>query len=162
MTPAQIILTYFISNLVAITFFFISLKWNHLARTLYAALFIWAAWLNWSVSHTNPAFYLNYSKYAIGLYRDFIMGSFFSNNITAVVSFIAVCQFLVGIGQLSGGIIFKVSCIGGIVFLIAISPLGFLAAFPSGLIWSAGLLALYRSPFDKNIFSNHLNKKVAL
>lgn len=162
MTPGQIILTYFISNLVAIIFFFISLKWNHLARTLYAALFIWAAWLNWSISHTNPTFYLNYSKYAVGLYRDFIAGPF-SNNITPIVSSIAVCQLFIGLGQLSGGIIFKVSCIGGIAFLIAISPLGILAAFPSGLIWSAGLLTLYRSPFDKNIFSKQItNKKVAL
>ena len=160
MTPAQIILTYFLSNLVAITFFFISLKWNHLARALYAALFLWAAWLNWSVSHTNPTFYLNYSKYAIGLYRDFIIGPF-SNNITPIVSFIAVCQLLIGFGQFAGGIIFKISCIGGIIFLVSISPLGVLAAFPSGLIWSAGLLALYRSPFDKNIFSSQFPSKVA-
>lgn len=161
MTTPQVILTYFVSNLVATTFFFISLKWNHLARVLYAALFFWAAWLNWSVSHTKPIFYLNYGKYAIGWYRDFINGPF-SNNITPIVSFIAVCQLLIGIGQLSGGIIFKASCIGGIVFLVAISPLGIAAAFPSGLIWSAGLFTLYRSPYHKNIFSKRFTDRVAL
>jgi hypothetical protein len=157
MTPSQIILTYFLSNLVAITFFFISLKWKILARALYAGLFMWAAWLNWSIAHTNPAFYLNYSKYALGWYRDFILGSF-SYYITPFVSFIAICQFFIGLGQLSGGIIFKISCIGGIIFLIAIAPLGFLSAFPSGLTWSAGLLVLYKSPFNKNIFSSQFNK----
>ena len=161
MTPAQIIVTYFVSNLVAITFFFITLKWNHLARALYAALFLWAAWLNWSVSHTNPTFYLNYSKYAIGMYRDFINGPF-SNNITLIVSVIAICQLMIGLGQFAGGVIFKMSCIGGIIFLVAISPLGALAAFPSGLIWSAGLLNLYKSPFNKNIFSTQFTSKVAL
>lgn len=153
MTPSQIILTYFLSNLVAITFFLISLKWNHLARLLYAGLFIWAAWMNWNVVHTNPSYYLNYSKYAIGLYQDFIAGAF-SNHITFIVSFIAICQLLIGLGQLTGGVLFKMSCIGGIVFLVAISPLGVLSAFPSGLIWAAGLFVLYKAPFNKNIFSN--------
>jgi hypothetical protein len=159
MTPAQIIVTYFLSNLVAIAFFFISLKWNHLCRGLYAGLFMWAAWMNWNVSHTNPDFYRNYSKYAIGYYRDFILGPF-SNHITPIVSFIAVCQLLIGAGQLAGGVIFKTSCIGAIIFLLAISPLGVLSAFPSGLIWSAGLIVLYKSPFNKNIFSNQFNTKV--
>jgi hypothetical protein len=159
MTAAQIILTYLISNLVAITFFFISIRWNHLARALYAGLFLWAAWMNWSVGHTNPSFYLNYGKYAIKFYSDFIRGPF-SNHITTIVSFIAVCQFLIALGQLAGGYIFKISCIAAIVFLLAISPLGVLSAFPSGLIWSAGLIRLYKSPYKKNIFSNHLSKKV--
>src|SRR5438105_6047279 len=106
MTPAQIILTYLLSNLIACAFFFISVKWNHLARALYAALFFWAAWLNWSVANTNPRFYLNYSRYAIGLYRDIINGPFL-NHITTIVSFIAFCQFLIGLGQLCGGIALK-------------------------------------------------------
>lgn len=161
MTPSQIILTYFLANLTAITFFFVSIKWNHFARLLYAALFLWAAWLNWSVSHNNPTFYLNYSKYALGFYRDFITGPF-SSHITTIVSSIAVGQFLIGIGQLFGGVIFKLSCIGGIIFLVAISPLGILSAFPADLIWAAGLYRLYRSPFDKNILSTQFsNKKVA-
>src|SRR4051812_39109600 len=158
MTPPQIILTYFLSNFVAIAFFFISLKWNRLARLLFAALFLWAAWLNWSVSHNNPSYYLNYSKYALGFVRDFINGPF-SNHITFIVSFIAICQLFIGLGQFFGGVIFKLSCMGGIIFLLAISSLGFLSGFPADLIWAAGLLELYKSPFNKNIFSNEFSNK---
>src|SRR5205085_11997602 len=99
MSTSQIIIAYIVSNLVAISFFTISLKWNHLARILFAALFILAGFKNWSIAHTNPGDYLSFSKYAVGLYHDIIIGPF-SNNITLIVSFIAVCQFLIGVGLL--------------------------------------------------------------
>ncbi|WP_018617496.1 hypothetical protein [Segetibacter koreensis] len=154
MNPAQILIAYFISNLVAITFFFISLKWKELARVLFAALFIWAAWTNWTGVRKTPDFYLGFSQYAIGFYRDIING-IFSNYITPIVSFIAVCQLFIGLGLLSRGVIFKIACLGGVIFLVAISPLGIASAFPSGIIWAAGLLVLYKYPFNKNIFHNN-------
>lgn len=156
MTGTQILVTYIISNLVAIAFLIISFKRKKLARILFAALFIWASYTNWNVANNNPAFYLNYSKYAVALYRDFILGPF-SNHITLVVSSIAICQLLIGCGLLWKGVILKASYIAGIIFLLAICPLGILSAFPSGLIWSAGLLVLYRHPFYKNIFSTKMS-----
>ncbi|MDB5246684.1 MAG: hypothetical protein JWQ40_1078 [Segetibacter sp.] len=155
MTQAQIIVTYIISNLVAITFFTVSLKWKQVARVLFAALFFWAAWTNWSVAQTNPDFYLNYSKYAISIYQDIIVGTFL-DHMKPIVSFIALCQLLIAIGLLYGGIFLKTACIGGIIFLVAISPLGIASAFPSGLIWSAGLFVLYKYPFHTNIFGKKL------
>ena len=151
MTGTQILLTYVISNLVAIAFLITSFKRKRLARILFAALFLWAAYTNWNVANSNPAYYLGYTKYALPWYRDFIIGPF-SNHITLIVSSIAICQLLIGCGLLWKGPILKTSYIGGITFLLAICPLGILSAFPSGLIWSAGLLVLYRHPYYKNIF----------
>lgn len=151
MTQAQIIVTYIISNIAAVTFLLITIYSNRLARTLFAALFISAGFINWIVVHTHPNDYLNYSKYAVGMYRDLIIGPF-QNYITPVVSFMAVCQVLVGLGLLYRGAILRTSCIVGSIFLVAISPLGIATAFPSGLIWAVGLYAIYREPFESNIF----------
>ena len=149
----QFILPYIISNLVALLLLFATFKWRHVARILFAILFIWAALANWRMAHNNPADYLSYSKYAIGFYKTIINGAF-ANNITPFVSFVAICQFLIGLGLLSKGIVFRTACIGAIIFLVAISPLGIGSAFPCGLILAAGLYKLAKHPFPKTIFNN--------
>lgn len=161
MTITQIIVTYIISNLFAILFLIASFKRKKLARILFAALFLWAAYTNWNVANSNPSYYLSYTKYAVPWYRDFIIGPF-SNHIALIVSSIAICQLLIGCGLLWNGIILKASYIAGIIFLLAICPLGILSAFPSGLIWSAGLLVLYRHPSYKYIFSRTMSISRAL
>jgi uncharacterized membrane protein len=123
---------------------------------LFAALFIGAGFVNWIVVHTNPTGYLDYSKYAVGLYRDIIVGPF-QHYITTIVSFIAVCQVLIGVGLLYKGRILRTACVFGAIFLVAISPLGIASAFPSGLIWAVGLFVLYRDPFERNIFNMKWN-----
>src|ERR1700709_793517 len=110
MSHAQIILAYVLSNIAAILFLVATIYSNRLARILFAALFIGAGFINWIVVHTNPAGYLDYSKYAVGLYRDIIVGPF-QNYITAIVSFIAVCQVLIGLALLYKGRILRTACI---------------------------------------------------
>lgn len=152
MSQAQIITAYVLSNIAAVAFFVATFYSNRLARILFAALFICAAFINWSVVHTNPTGYLDYSKYAVGLYRDIIVGPF-QNHIIPIVSFIAVCQVLIGLGLLYKGRILRTACVVGSIFLVAISPLGIASAFPSGLIWAVGLFVLYKDPFERNIFN---------
>jgi hypothetical protein len=102
MTQLQLVAAYIISNIVAVVFLLISLfGWKQLARVLFAALFLWAGWKNWTVAHSSPGDYLNYSKYAIDLYRKFIVGPF-SNHVQLIVSVIAVCQVFIGLGLLGG------------------------------------------------------------
>jgi hypothetical protein len=152
MSQAQIITAYIVSNITAVAFLLATLYSNRLARILFAALFIGAGFINWIVVHTNPTGYLDYSKYAVGLYRDIIVGPF-QNHITPIVSFIAVCQVLVGLGLLYKGRILRTACVAGSIFLVAISPLGIASAFPSGLIWAVGLYVLYKDPLERNIFT---------
>jgi hypothetical protein len=151
MSHVQIITAYILSNIAAILFFVATIYSNRLARILFAALFIGAGFVNWIVVHTNSKGYLDYSKYAVGLYRDIIVGPF-QNHITAIVSFIAICQLLIGAGLLYKGRILRTACVAGSIFLVAISPLGIASAFPSGLIWAVGLFVLYKDRFEKNIF----------
>lgn len=99
MSEALIITAYVLSNIAALLFFVATIYSNRLARILSAALFIGAGFVNWIVVHTNPTDYLDYSKYAIGLYRDIIVGPF-QNYMTPIASFIAVCQVLIGISLL--------------------------------------------------------------
>jgi hypothetical protein len=154
METKYIIIAYTISNIVAIGFLIVSLKWKQIGRALYAALFIWASYTNWTTVHNNPTSYLGNAKYAIDFYRNIINGVF-SQYITPFVSFVAVCQLLIGLAMLSKGIVFKAGCLGGIIFLVAIAPLGVAAAFPATLTWAVGLIILYRHPFEKNILNNN-------
>ncbi len=152
MSHAQIITAYILSNIAAVLFLVATIYSNRLARILFAALFVGAGIINWVVVHASPAGYLDYSKYAVGLYRDIIVGPF-QNHITLIVSSIAVCQVLIGISLLYKGRILRTACIAGSIFLVAISPLGIASAFPSGLIWAVGLFVIYRDRFERDIFT---------
>ena len=149
----QFILPYIISNVVAMLLLIASIKWQQVARVSFAVLFIVAAWANARMALNNPNDYLEYSKYATGFYKQIING-IFSHYITPFVLVIAICQLLTGLGLLSKGLVFRSACMGGIIFLLAISPLGVGAAFPCTLVLAAGLFILFNHPFPKTIFNN--------
>lgn len=147
------ILAVLVSNLVALVLLLVCWKRKNAGRILFAVLFLWAAYTNWKTAHSNPAVYLEYGKYAAGFYKNIIHGEF-SRHITGYVSFIAICQLIIGLGFFARGLIVKLSCLGGILFLLAIAPLGMGSAFPFSLIASAALFILYRYSFTKDVFKN--------
>mgnify|MGYP000928301910 CR=1 FL=1 len=153
MTSQQIYIALFASNAVALVLLLVSWKKKNLGRILFAVLFIWASWTNWKTAHDDPNVYLEYEKYAIGFYKQIINGTF-SEHITGYVSVIAIAQLLIGLGLLARGMIVKFSCIGGIIFLIAIAPLGLGAGFPFSITASIALYLLYKHHFSKDVFSN--------
>ncbi|HPF67714.1 MAG TPA: hypothetical protein PLC20_08575, partial [Flavobacteriales bacterium] len=58
---------------------------------------------------------------------------------------IAFGQGLVALGLLGRGMLRRIAAIGGIVFLVAIAPLGVGSAFPSSLLLALGLfLSVFR------------------
>jgi hypothetical protein len=97
MTDQQMTIASIASNIVALVLLFLSWKRKNLTRVLFAILFIWASWTNWRTANNNPNVYLNYGKYAIGLYSSIIYGEF-AKHITGYVSFIAIGQLLIGLG----------------------------------------------------------------
>lgn len=153
MTNKETIIAYVISNTVAVVLLLLSLKRKNVTRILFSILFIWASWTNWKTAHNNPAVYLEYGQYAVSFYKSIIFGEF-SKHITGYVSFIAAGQLLIGLGLLARGIIVKLSCIGGIIFLLAIAPLGTGSAFPFSIIASTALFILYKYHFTKDVFKN--------
>ena len=92
--------------------------------------------------NSNPQAYVDYGQSAAGLYQKFIYG-IFSSYTSLIVSLIASGQIIVGIFLLMKRTLFLLGIVGGIIFLVAISPLGIGSAFPSTLLMAISLVLLY-------------------
>jgi hypothetical protein len=133
------LIAYIISNTLAIIYFIAALKWPRAGRLLFFILFAWASWANWNMVINNPKDYLSYADLTfLGIYKTFISG-WFSDHIPLAVGFIATGQALIAVSLLTKGWIYKVGLISGIVFLIAIVPLGIGSAFPCTLLLAIAL-----------------------
>jgi len=137
-------IAYLISNIVAVIMLACSWKYPRIARLLYLFLFAWASLANSHAALKTPQYYLDYERFAfIGFYRNFIHG-FFSEHITALVLIVALCQIAIAVSMLLKGWIYRTGCLGAILFLVSIAPLGVGSGFPCTLIMAAGLLLLLR------------------
>ena len=135
-TNSQVlIIAYTASNIAGLLILWAAVKKPKLARLLFLLLFAWASWTNYTTCHRHPEFYLDYSQYAIGFYKNFING-WFKAHITVMVSIIAAGQAMIAAGMLFKGIWVKLACTGAIIFLLAIAPLGIYAGFPFSIIVS--------------------------
>lgn len=136
------LVAYIISNVLAIIFFTSSILWPRVGRLLFVVLFSWASWANWNMAINNPQDYLSYADLTfLPLYRSFILG-WFSNHIQVSVGLIATAQGLIAMSLMMKGFLYKLGLISGILFLIAIIPLGVGSALPCTLILAIGLVLL--------------------
>ncbi|NIM90199.1 MAG: hypothetical protein GTO17_04545 [Candidatus Aminicenantes bacterium] len=128
----------------AITFFliFICYKWPKIGKVAWGIIFILAGIFNIYTGISEPQAYVDYGSSAIGLYKKFIYGVF-SSYTSLIVSLIALGQILVGVFLFMKRTLFFLGILGGIVFLLAISPLGIGSAFPSTLLMAISLVLLY-------------------
>jgi hypothetical protein len=60
------------------------------------------------------------------------------------VGLVAACQALIALGLLLKGFVTRVACLGGIVFLLAITPFGVGSGFPATLLMAVGLYLVMR------------------
>jgi hypothetical protein len=131
-------------NVLALFFVFSAFQWPRIARVLFFLLFAWASWTNWRISQHNPAAYLEYAELTFsGFYRNFING-WFSGHIQLAVGFIATCQALIAVSMFLKGWIFKTGCVGAILFLLSIAPLGVGSGFPCTIIFAFALVVLFK------------------
>ena len=131
-----------ISNVVAILQLIAAIKWPNIARISFFLLFGWACWVNWKTSLQTPQFYLDYAGLAWSDgYKNFILG-WFAEHTKPAVGFIATCQGMIAISMLSKGWIFKLGCLGAIIFLIAILPFGVGSGFPCTAIMAVAVFIL--------------------
>lgn len=127
----QWLIPFIISNIVFGLTIVGAIKKPMWTRIFLAAFFLWASYFNSTSAIRTPEIYLDYARLdALPLYSDFING-FFSHHITLFVFAIAVGQFLIFTGLLLNNTWTKLACIGGIIFGLAIAPLGVGSAFPS-------------------------------
>lgn len=141
--PFALWAAYAVSNLVGLLYLWAAFKAPRWARLLFALLFGWASWFNYTTCREQPDVYLMFADSAVGIYAGFING-WFRDHITTFVSLIAIGQGMIAVGMILKGVFVKLACIGAIVFLLAIAPLGVYAAFPFSLTMSAAAYILFR------------------
>ncbi|SMO60522.1 hypothetical protein [Fodinibius sediminis] len=129
-----------VSNVIGLLILWAAYKKPKLARGLFSLLFGWACWYNFTTAFESPQMYLEYATMSIPLYSDFIEG-WFKDHITIMVSAIAIGQGLIALGILLQGWWVRLACLGIIIFLISIAPLGVGAGFPFSITVS---VAAYR------------------
>lgn len=143
---------YIITNVIAILTAVIAMLWPNVGRVFLSGIFIGAAAFNAFTASANPGLYLQFGELTTsGLYRSFILGPF-SSHVQAYIFIIASCQVLIGAFFLYKGKLMKTAMLAGVVFLVAIAPLGIGSAFPSSLILATALVILLRKKIEYSIY----------
>jgi len=71
------------------------------------------------------------------------------HHVTGIILLIASGQFMIAVGMLLKGAWVKIVCIGAMIFLIAIAPLGVGSGFPLSIFTSLAAFLVYRNaPHD--------------
>jgi len=143
---------YIITNVIAIVTAVIVMLWPNVGRVFLSGIFIGAAAFNAFTASENPGLYLQFSELTTsGFYRSIILGPF-SEHIQAYILIIAAGQVFIGAFLLYKGKLMKTAMLAGIIFLLAIAPLGIGSAFPSSLILATALVILLRKKIDYSIY----------
>lgn len=146
-------LTYLIANAVSLAILITAIFWPLIARLLLALLFIGAALFNAFMAIRSPELFMAYGAMTVSaVYEQFIYGAF-RDNTTAIVVSISICQLATGIFIAARDALLKLGLIAATVFLVAITPLGAGAAFPSTLLLAVAAIILL---FKERYLSAHL------
>lgn len=134
------LLPYIISNLLGLGLFILGWKKPGIGRVVFSIIFLAAGIFNMYTAQTTPEIYTIYAEGAVlGIYQSFIKGTF-AGHARLFVSLIAVGQMLVALLLLPRNKTARtLGVFGGILFFLAISPLGTGSAFPAPLLMAAGL-----------------------
>lgn len=160
MTFQGIWLPYTISQMVFLFLLIASWRWFRVARMLWIVIFLAVGIFNWTTVIKEPQAYLMYADSAVlPLYKNFILGAF-AQNPQAYVIPIAIGQILISLLLMLGRPLFTLGIIGGMIFLLAIMPLGLGSAFPATLIGAISLFLLSRQENPQHIFGRWYKKEV--
>lgn len=138
------LIPYLISNFVFVLSIVAAIKRPMWARIFFAGFFLWAAYFNSTTAIQLPEIYLTYATLnALLAYSRFING-FFSEHTTVIVFSIAAGQFLIALGLILNKIWVRLACIGGIIFGLAIAPLGVGSGFPATVCMAIAFFILLK------------------
>jgi hypothetical protein len=138
------LIPYIISNIVFLLSIVAALRKPMWTRIFFAGFFLWAAYFNSTTAIQSPEIYLTYANLnALPAYSKFI-NEYFSEHIKMIVSTIAVGQFLIALGLILNKTWVKLACIGGIIFGLAIAPLGVGSGFPSTVFMAVAFFILLK------------------
>ena len=161
------VLDYFVTaallvvNVFALVQLIGSYRWPTITRLIFCLLFGIVAVVNAKTVLTTPWVYQSYSDYAIPLYNRFILGPFDAITQPMVLS-IAVGQACIAVSMCMKRRWFQAGCLGGIVFCLAIAPLGLGAAFPATVLMALAFYRLYKHEDRETIADVLDNNRVLL
>lgn len=150
-----VIAAFVVVNLFALLQLIGSYRWPTITRLVFCLLFGIAAVVNAKTAMTTPWVYQSYSDYAIPLYSRFILGPFDAITQPMVLS-IAVGQAGIALSMFMKRRWFRAGCLGGIVFCLAIAPLGLGAAFPATVLMALAFYRLYKHE-DRETIADVIN-----
>jgi hypothetical protein len=144
MIPQDYLTMYVGANLIALAMLAVAFWKPRIARWMWVAIFVWAAWFSTVIAATEPWAFLAYGGLTpSNWYRDFIDG-WFSANIPEFVLTLAIAQLIIAILLSRGGDARRLGVASAATFLLAITPLGVGSGFPFPLIAIASLLVMQR------------------
>ncbi|RYF78460.1 MAG: hypothetical protein EOO39_01340 [Cytophagaceae bacterium] len=142
MLDSLVAIAYATTNIFSIVQVVGSYRWPTVTRVVFFLIFGIAAYVNTQTVLDRPWVYQSYADYAIPAYSWFILGPF-EAIIKPMVLSIAIGQVCIALSMFMKGLWFRVGCLGGIVFCVAIAPLGMGAAFPATLLLAFAFYRLY-------------------
>jgi hypothetical protein len=143
MSP-ELIVPVILGNTLALVLLGVAAKAPHVARYIVGVGFITAGIFNcYTVLHMPRVYVDGYGPLAIWSYARFIYGPFARHTATFIIA-IATSQCVAGLLALVPGRLRRLGLVGMIVFLLAITGLGWGSAFPATLIMVAALWLVYR------------------
>ena len=135
-------LPYFALIAVCLGVVWLSIKRHRLTRLLFILIFLLAGLINIFIAFSRPEIYQYYGGMAIvDFYREFIYG-YFKQYTIQIVSVIGLGQIVIAVLLSTSGLLLKLGSIGGVIFFIAMAPLGFGSAFPATLLLALALVLM--------------------
>ncbi len=145
----QYLVPFIVTNVVSALLIVLAFLRPKSTRIIWSLIFLAAGIFNLLTVYKNPqAYVIGFGPTAmLAFYRSFIYGAF-SRNAALFVSLIAVGQIVVAGLLVLKKPWYRLGILGGIIFLVAISPLGLGSAFPSTLLMATSLCVLDRKLGD--------------
>ena len=140
----QLIGPYIVSQVAAVAYVLAAWRWPRATRYVTGIGFLFAGAFNvWTASTAPGTYVTGFGPHAIPPYREFIYGAF-ARHTAAFILLIATGQIAVGVLAFAPLPWRRLSYVGAIVFLVAITPLGIGAGAPATLIFAVGVALLFR------------------
>ena len=144
MLPSEFLGPYLGSNIISAALVVAAVKWPRVTRVLFVIIFLAAGIFNAYTAITEPEAYLMYDDMAVlDVYRNFITGVF-SSHTQVIVLAIAIGQLSIAALLCGDNRFLKMGVAGGVIFFVAIIPLGVGSAFPASLFMAIAIVLMWR------------------
>ena len=142
----------FIGNLLAIILMLLSYHFPRVLRVVWGAIFITMGIISLITVYNNPSVFIDLiGSKPVKFYQEFINKTLLKNP-GAYISLLGVIQILFGGMIWSRKVWFILGCIGAVLFLLAILPLGVALTFPLTIFMALSIIFLMRKRRNKSIF----------